>query len=135
MVSDTTRWALPQVKLISAGAEVSRVTRQEPRNGTDGGGEFYRRPVSGVDPNQPSIQKRGFRVSNRDVLKGINGFISDVRCDLVFRIDGFTGELLVKVKDQRSGKVLRHIPAEEVVHFRKRLKEIAAQQEQAGMLN
>ncbi|HEY4707346.1 MAG: hypothetical protein A2054_08165 [Deltaproteobacteria bacterium GWA2_55_10] len=51
------------------------------------------------------------------ILKRIN-------TELRFEVDGTLKEVLVKIVDPDTGEVIRHIPSEEVVALRKKMKEL-----------
>lgn len=50
--------------------------------------------------------------------------IKRLNTELRFEVDGTLKEVLVKIVDPDTGEVIRHIPSEEVVALRKKLKEL-----------
>ncbi|MFA5984409.1 MAG: flagellar protein FlaG [Methylococcaceae bacterium] len=56
-----------------------------------------------------------------------NSYLQAVNRNLEFKVDDSTREVVVKVVDSTSGKVVRQIPSEEILAFIKRLKDLDGQ--------
>lgn len=59
-----------------------------------------------------------------DVIAGLQSQMQDIQRDLSFSVDDSTGDVVVKVIDGESGKVVRQIPSEEILRLTERLDEI-----------
>lgn len=57
-------------------------------------------------------------------VNGLQKFAQSVRRDLNFSIDESTGDVVVKVIDGESGKVVRQIPSEEALKLAARLDDV-----------
>lgn len=57
-------------------------------------------------------------------VSDIQSFVQGIRRNLNFSIDDATGEVVVKVIDAESGKVVRQMPSEEVLKLAARLDDV-----------
>lgn len=69
----------------------------------------------GVTGNRPDIDK---------AITDIRDRMQDVQRNLNFSVDDSTGEIVVKVIDGESGKVVRQIPSEEVLKLAEQLDSV-----------
>lgn len=73
---------------------------------------------------QDKTQKSSADVKQDDVESAVSGLKSKLQNDhrnLDFSVDNSTGEVVVKVIDGESGKLVRQIPTEEVLKLSKQL--------------
>lgn len=60
-----------------------------------------------------------------EAVKGVNDFFQSARRTLQFSLHGDTGRMVAQIKDEKTGEVIRQIPAEEVLELAKRLDELS----------
>nr|WP_288256576.1 flagellar protein FlaG [uncultured Pseudomonas sp.] len=58
-----------------------------------------------------------------DVIVSLQEFAQSIQRDLAFRVDDSSGRVVVEVRDQSSGEVIRQIPSEEALRLLKHLEE------------
>ncbi|WEJ70693.1 MULTISPECIES: flagellar protein FlaG [unclassified Pseudomonas] len=81
------------------------------------------RPVrEAVTPDQAADQQDSKSLDS--AVSDIQSFVQGIRRNLNFSIDDATGEVVVKVIDAESGKVVRQMPSEEVLKLAARLDDI-----------
>ncbi|MCU9948578.1 flagellar protein FlaG [Pseudomonas sp. PDM13] len=98
-------------------------------------------PVANVTPGQEAARKAAPAspaVSNADAdaqsqaqggilesaVADIQSFVQTVKRGLDFNVDDSSGEVVVKVIDTDSGKLIRQIPSEELLKLAERLEDI-----------
>lgn len=69
------------------------------------------------EPAQPK------KAALADTVKDLNDLAQELHRELRFAVDDESGEMVIKVVDQKTDKVIRQIPSEEVVQLRQRLAE------------
>lgn len=84
------------------------------------------RPVGTVIESQQDIASpsQDQRVQLDTAVANIQSYAQSVTRNLNFSIDDSTGDVVVKVIDGESGKVVRQIPSEEVLKLAARLDDI-----------
>ncbi|MFV3412339.1 flagellar protein FlaG [Pseudomonas nitroreducens] len=70
------------------------------------------------------VEQKDSRARLDDAVSDIQKHVQSVRRNLNFSIDDTTGDVVVKVIDGDSGKVVRQIPSEEVLKLAARLDDI-----------
>jgi flagellar protein FlaG len=81
-----------------------------------------------------TTQNQDQPLSSREVLEAVqnlNDFVQKTRRELNFSVDELTGRAVVKVIDHETKKVIRQIPAEEVMQMARR---VAEQSDEKGNL-
>ncbi|MGP0148514.1 flagellar protein FlaG [Pseudomonas oryzihabitans] len=81
-------------------------------------------PGKAAATEQDKAQKSSADVKQDDVESAVSGLKSKLQNDhrnLDFSVDDSTGEVVVKVIDGESGKLVRQIPTEEVLKLSKQL--------------
>ncbi|MFI8609124.1 flagellar protein FlaG [Pseudomonas sp. NPDC077649] len=58
-----------------------------------------------------------------DAVVSLQEFAQSIQRDLSFRVDDSSGRVVVEVRDQSSGEVIRQIPSEEALQLLKHLEE------------
>ncbi|MBD2837638.1 flagellar protein FlaG [Pseudomonas sp. JM0905a] len=58
-----------------------------------------------------------------DTVASLQEFAQSIQRDLSFRVDDSSGRIVVEVRDQSSGEVIRQIPSEEALQLLKHLEE------------
>ncbi len=58
-------------------------------------------------------------------VSGVNDLVHELQRELHFAVDEYSGETVIKVVDSATDKVVRQIPAEDIVRLRQRLEEAA----------
>lgn len=82
------------------------------------------RPVrEAATPDQAAADQQDSK-SLDSAVSDIQSFVQGIRRNLNFSIDDATGEVVVKVIDAESGKVVRQMPSEEVLKLAARLDDI-----------
>ena len=74
-----------------------------------------------------AVQPASGAVSSDDlnsVVSDINAYAQTVQRGLSFNVDGDSGEVVVKVIDTDSGKLIRQIPSEELLKLAEQLEDI-----------
>jgi flagellar protein FlaG len=59
-----------------------------------------------------------------DLIERFRSQVQSIQRDLSFSVDDSTGDVVVKVVDGDSGKVVRQIPSEEILRLTERLDEM-----------
>ena len=75
---------------------------------------------------QKSLQKE--KPSAEEIkqdLDAINKQLKSVNSSIQFTVDGKTNDIVVKIVDSDTGKVIRQIPPEDVLSIREHLKEMS----------
>ncbi len=62
--------------------------------------------------------------STADVVEKFRSQMQDIQRDLSFSVDDSTGDVVVRVLDGESGKVVRQIPSEEILRLTERMDEM-----------
>ncbi|WP_144948876.1 flagellar protein FlaG [Pseudomonas oryzihabitans] len=81
-------------------------------------------PEKSAATDQDKTQQSSAAASQNDVDTAVSGLKSKLQNDhrnLDFSVDDSTGEVVVKVIDGESGKLVRQIPTEEVLKLSKQL--------------
>lgn len=100
--------ARPQQSAVESRAQVDTAARVEQRKAADGTASS---PPHAADVKAAAAQ-----------LKQVIEAASGQRLDFMVDEDGH--ELLVQIKDERTGKLIRQVPGEEVIKMRKRIHEL-----------
>ncbi|MWK54497.1 flagellar protein FlaG [Metapseudomonas otitidis] len=93
---------------------------------------------SGVTPNTPTAvpvasgtaapddqnARKGQGANLESAVSDIQSFVQAVKRGLEFSVDDSTGDVVVKVIDTDSGKLIRQIPSEELLKLAERLDDI-----------
>ncbi|WP_271408471.1 flagellar protein FlaG [Pseudomonas sp. Q1-7] len=58
-----------------------------------------------------------------NAVTSLQEFAQSIQRDLSFRVDDSSGRIVVEVRDQSSGEVIRQIPSEEALQLLKHLEE------------
>ncbi|MDU4252642.1 flagellar protein FlaG [Pseudomonas sp.] len=83
------------------------------------------RPQSGTPrPDQAAADQQQNSKALDSAVSDIQSFVQGIRRNLNFSIDDATGEVVVKVIDAESGKVVRQMPSEEVLKLAARLDDV-----------
>lgn len=64
----------------------------------------------------------------KQAVDEVNTFLQATKRNLQFKVDDETDELVVKIVDADSGKLVRQIPSEEMLAFIKRMQELDGKQ-------
>ncbi len=80
--------------------------------------------ASQKDGESRTEEQKDSRARLDDAVSDIQKHVQSVRRNLNFSIDDTTGDVVVKVIDGDSGKVVRQIPSEEVLKLAARLDDI-----------
>ncbi len=59
-----------------------------------------------------------------DLVERFRSQVQSIQRDLSFSVDDSTGDVVVKVIDGDSGKIVRQIPSEEILRLTERLDEM-----------
>jgi flagellar protein FlaG len=59
-----------------------------------------------------------------DIVKETQSYLDDLNLQLNFSIEDRTGDMVVRVQNRETGVVIRQIPADYVLKFREKLKEL-----------
>ena len=59
------------------------------------------------------------------IAEAMNSYVQSVQRDLSIRVHEETGEIIVRVTSQESGKVIREIPSKELLDLAARVEEMA----------
>jgi flagellar protein FlaG len=62
--------------------------------------------------------------STADLVEKLQSQMQDIQRDLSFSVDDSTGDVVVRVIDGESGKIVRQIPSEEILRLTERLDEM-----------
>ncbi|TCD24679.1 flagellar protein FlaG [Pseudomonas sp. IC_126] len=81
---------------------------------------------SASDKLQPSIapEKVEEQESTADLVEKLRSQMQNIQRDLSFSVDDSTGDVVVRVIDGESGKIVRQIPSEEILRLTERLDEM-----------
>lgn len=63
-------------------------------------------------------------VDARSAAEAFKSFVQDIQRNLDFSVDDSTGQVVVKVIDGDSGKLIRQIPSEELLRLSERLDDM-----------
>jgi len=63
-------------------------------------------------------------VEARSAAEAFKSFVQDIQRNLDFSVDDSTGQVVVKVIDGDSGKLVRQIPSEELLRLSERLDDM-----------
>ncbi len=83
-------------------------------------------PQSGGVSAQPeqSADQQGSSVPLDRAVASMSTFIQSVQRNLDFSVDDTSGEVVIKVVDTESGKLVRQIPSEEALRLSEQLEEL-----------
>ncbi len=76
-----------------------------------------------AETGKQKVEKNGEQLGA--MVEHLNNFVQQVQRELQFSIDDDNGEVVIKVVDARSKKVVREIPPEQIREMRKRLNEVS----------
>ena len=62
--------------------------------------------------------------STADLVERLRSQMQNIQRDLSFSVDDSTGDVVVRVIDGESGKIVRQIPSEEILRLTERLDEM-----------
>ena len=81
---------------------------------------------SASDKLQPTAApaKAGEQESTADLVERLRSQMQNIQRDLSFSVDDSTGDVVVRVIDGDSGKIVRQIPSEEILRLTERLDEM-----------
>lgn len=81
---------------------------------------------SASDRLQPSTApaKTEEQESTADLVEKLRSQMQRIQRDLSFSVDDSTGDVVVRVIDGESGKIVRQIPSEEILRLTERLDEM-----------
>ena len=81
-----------------------------------------KRPGESSDMPNQQMGKDKEQVDN--ALKNINNFFQMSKRTMQFSVNEDTGKMVVEIKDEKTGEVIRQIPSEEVLQLEKKLDEV-----------
>jgi flagellar protein FlaG len=73
---------------------------------------------------EPAQGDNDGRLDLSNALADLQSRVQNVQRDLNFSVDDSTGDVVVKVVDRESGKVVRQFPSEEVLKLAEQLEDI-----------
>ncbi len=81
---------------------------------------------SASDRLQPSTApaKAGEPESTAELVEKLRSQMQNIQRDLSFSVDDSTGDVVVRVVDGETGKIVRQIPSEEILRLTERLDEM-----------
>ena len=60
----------------------------------------------------------------KEAVENFEKFIRDVQVDLKYEVDDKTNEVIVKFFEQGTGKLIKQIPAEAILHLKQRINDL-----------
>lgn len=72
---------------------------------------------------QKAVEAKG-RENMADLVERFRSQVQNIQRDLSFSVDDSTGDVVVRVIDGESGKIVRQIPSEEILRLTERLDEM-----------
>ncbi len=81
---------------------------------------FLREPEN----TEPKQSDKDVRAELDNALADLQSRVQNVQRDLDFSVDDSTGDVVVKVVDRESGKVVRQFPSEEVLKLTEQLEDM-----------
>lgn len=76
------------------------------------------------DKPEPAQGDKDGRVGLDNALAELQSRVQNVQRDLDFSVDDSTGDVVVKVVDRESGKVVRQFPSDEVLKLAEQLEDM-----------
>jgi len=108
--------------------DVGKITGGTPSPGTTGSLPSLHKEsgFSSFDKLQKSDEDEGAKGQENmtDLVERFRSQVQSIQRDLSFSVDDSTGDVVVKVIDGDSGKVVRQIPSEEILRLTERLDEM-----------
>ncbi|MDO9103930.1 MAG: flagellar protein FlaG [Methylovulum sp.] len=80
--------------------------------------------TSNESSDMPNEQLGKAKEQVDNALKNINDFFQMSKRTMQFSINEDTGKMIVEIKDEKTGEVIRQIPSEEVLQLEKKLDEV-----------
>lgn len=80
--------------------------------------------ASGEDNNMSNGQQGKTKEQVDNALKNINNFFQMSKRTMQFSMNESTGKMVIEIKDEKTGEVIRQIPSEEVLQLEKKLDEV-----------
>lgn len=80
--------------------------------------------ASGEDSNMSNGQQGKTKEQVDNALKNINNFFQMSKRTMQFSMNESTGKMVIEIKDEKTGEVIRQIPSEEVLQLEKKLDEV-----------
>ncbi|OEC44429.1 flagellin [Pseudomonas sp. 1D4] len=80
--------------------------------------------ASGAATQDDKDARKGQGADLESAVSDIQSFVQAVKRGLEFSVDDSTGDVVVKVIDTDSGKLIRQIPSEELLKLAERLDDI-----------
>jgi len=74
--------------------------------------------AQGAEPKSAAVE------SAQSAVEQFKAFVQDIQRNLDFSVDDSTGQVVVKVVDGDSGKLIRQIPSEELLRLSERLEDM-----------
>jgi len=74
--------------------------------------------TQGAEPKSAAVE------SAQSAVEQFKAFVQDIQRNLDFSVDDSTGQVVVKVMDGDSGKLIRQIPSEELLRLSERLEDM-----------
>jgi flagellar protein FlaG len=108
---------------------VAPVSRKDPVNASAAPqrAEQQRNPAAEarLQETEQAKKDKGQFEELQDTVNDLNDLVQKMHREVRFSVDDDSGEMIVKVIDRETEKVVRQIPSEEVMRLRQRLEEAA----------
>lgn len=84
--------------------------------------------TEGTQTNRVGKQKDNAEARSTDdiaeLVKNVQDYLADLNINLNFKIDDKTGDVIVKVLNGKTGKLIRQLPPDDLIKLRKKLEEL-----------
>ncbi len=102
----------------STAAVINPVRREASHTGNLGAAGTSVGAAQGAEPKSAAVE------SAQSAVEQFKAFVQDIQRNLDFSVDDSTGQVVVKVMDGDSGKLIRQIPSEELLRLSERLEDM-----------
>ena len=70
-----------------------------------------------------STEQAGVSDEEKSVTRQIDSFLRSINKSLQFRFDQATGEMIVTIRDEETGEVIRQVPGEDALRIAQRIED------------
>lgn len=107
----------------SAGViDMKRAAEQTPQGRNPSAAYSEEKRSSAIE--ERSVGPSGGVGALEEAVAFLQEFVQSIQRDLSFRVDDSSGQVVVEVREQASGDVIRQIPSEEALRLLKHLEEV-----------
>lgn len=117
--------SLPDKPSLPESASVSVVNANAPSDIVATSGKVENNSLNNKTPSDDDNSKKHTPAEIEGAVKGANYFLEQISRELRFERSESDGKMVVQVKDQKTGTVIRQFPSEEMIQISKDLEKMS----------